>query len=80
MLLLTKNRYAATRDEVLDVLWPNLEPSTASNSLNQTVYFLRRVFEPEFSEETSPGYVGQDGEMLWLDRDLVRVRVVSAVN
>ena len=28
-------------------LWPDLDPSTALNSLNQTVYFLRRVFEPD---------------------------------
>ena len=55
-------------------LWPDLEPSTAQNSLNQTVYFLRRVFEPRFSEETTPGYVGQDGETLWLDGGLVQSR------
>ncbi|MBI3746108.1 MAG: hypothetical protein HY264_06210, partial [Chloroflexi bacterium] len=70
-LLLTKSRFAATREEVLDAIWPDLEPTTALNSLNQTVYFLRRVFEPTFSEETSPGYVGQDGETVWLDVELV---------
>jgi DNA-binding SARP family transcriptional activator len=73
-LLLTKHRYAATRDEVLDALWPDLEPAAALNSLNQTVYFLRRVFEPEFSDDLSPGYVGQDGETVWLDQELVDSR------
>ncbi len=73
-LLLTKNRFSATREEVLEAIWPDLEPDTALNSLNQTVYFLRRIFEPEFTEDTTPGYVGQDGETVWLDLELVRSR------
>ncbi len=48
---------AATRDEVLDALWPELGPDTAGNSLHQTIYFLRRVFEPDFREGMSAGYV-----------------------
>ena len=47
--LLTRPRFAATRDEVIDALWPELAPDVAMNSLNQTVYFLRRVFEPDVS-------------------------------
>ena len=73
-LLLTKSRFSAAREEVLEALWPDLEPSTAMNSLNQTVYFLRRVFEPSFSEDTTPGYIGQDGETIWLDGELVTSR------
>jgi LuxR family maltose regulon positive regulatory protein len=73
-LLLTRTRFAATREEVLDAIWPDLEPATALNSLNQTVYFLRRVFEPSFVEDTTPGYVGQNGETVWLDVELVQTR------
>lgn len=70
-LLLTRPRWTATREEVVDSLWPDLDPQSALNSLNQTVYFLRRVFEPEYREDTSPGYVQQDGETIWLDSDLI---------
>jgi DNA-binding SARP family transcriptional activator len=70
-LLLSKSRFASTREEVVDSLWPDLDPSAALNSLNQTVYFLRRVFEPSYDEDTSPGYVGQDGETIWLDSELI---------
>ncbi len=73
-LLLTKPRFAATREEVLETLWPDLEPDVAMNSLNQTVYFLRRIFEPEYKEETSPGYLQQDIETVWLDQELVDSR------
>ncbi|MEO8208179.1 MAG: BTAD domain-containing putative transcriptional regulator [Chloroflexota bacterium] len=72
--LLTRGQFSAARDEVLEALWPDLDPSTAQNSLNQTVYFLRRVFEPSYAEETSPGYLGHDGETVWLDVELVESR------
>ena len=70
-LLVSRPRFAATREDVVDNLWPDLDPQAALNSLNQTVYFLRRVFEPEYQEDLSPGYVGQDGETIWLDAELV---------
>jgi DNA-binding SARP family transcriptional activator len=72
--LLTRPRWSATREEVVDNLWPDLDPQAALNSLNQTVYFLRRVFEPSYKEVTSPGYVEQDGEAIWLDPELIEAR------
>jgi LuxR family maltose regulon positive regulatory protein len=73
-LLLSKPDFAASREEVLDGLWPDLDPGSALNSLNQTAYFLRRVFEINYSEETSPGYLVQDGETIWLDSELIGSR------
>jgi LuxR family maltose regulon positive regulatory protein len=79
-LLLSRPGLAATREEVVDALWPDNDPASALNSLNQTVYFLRRVFEPEYSDDLSPGYVGQDGETVWLDRELVSARSRSCMD
>jgi ATP/maltotriose-dependent transcriptional regulator MalT/DNA-binding SARP family transcriptional activator len=73
-LLLSRQRFAATRDEAIDSLWPENDPASALNSLNQTVYFLRRIFEPRFVDGTSPGYIGQDSETIWLDAELVESR------
>jgi DNA-binding SARP family transcriptional activator len=72
--LLTRTRWTATREDVVDSLWPDLDPQAALNSLNQTVYFLRRLFEPDYKEDTSPGYVQQDGETIWLDPDLIEAQ------
>jgi DNA-binding SARP family transcriptional activator len=72
--LITRSRFAATKEEVLDALWPDAEPGVALNSLNQTVYFLRRVFEPEYREDTSPGYVRHESDVIWLDRQLISAR------
>jgi LuxR family maltose regulon positive regulatory protein len=72
--LLTRSKFAATRDEVVDALWPEMAPEVAANSLNQTVYFLRRVFEPNYKEDLSAGYVHHDSDVLWLDQQLIRSR------
>lgn len=69
--LVTRPSFRAQREEVLDALWPDVEPESALNSLNQTVYFLRRVFEPNYVEDLSPGYVGQTTDSIWLDTELV---------
>ena len=66
--LLTKPGFMATRDQVLEALWPDLEPAVAVNSLNQTVYFLRRVFEDPYREDESANYLHHDGEVvrIWI--------------
>jgi two-component SAPR family response regulator len=65
---------ASTRDQALEALWPDLDPPDAVNSLNQTVYFLRRILEEGYVDDLSPGYVHHDSDVLWLDRDLVSSR------
>ncbi len=74
--LITRPNMVATRDQVVDALWPDQDPSAASNSLNQTVYFLRRVFEPRYIEDLSPGYVRHETDLLWLDGELVQAESV----
>ncbi len=70
-LLLTRPDFACTRDQVLEALWPDLEPTLAMNSLNQTTYFMRRVFEEDFNDDLSPGYVHHESEIIWLDPELI---------
>jgi DNA-binding SARP family transcriptional activator len=72
--LLTRRGLIAPRDQVLDALWPDLDPTAALNSLNQTLYFLRRDIEPGFDEDISAPYVHFESDMLWLDRELVSVQ------
>ena len=72
--LVSRPQFSATRDEVLDALWPDFDPADALNSLNQTVYFLRRIFEPSFQEDLSPGYVNHEADVIWLDQELVETR------
>jgi DNA-binding SARP family transcriptional activator len=59
---------------MLDALWPELDPMVAMNSLNQTIYFLRRIFEPNYKDDLSAEYVHHDSDMVWLDSELVWAR------
>jgi ATP/maltotriose-dependent transcriptional regulator MalT/DNA-binding SARP family transcriptional activator len=77
--LLSRPGQAASRDQVLDAMWPDLEPLVAINSLNQTIYFLRRVFEPRFQDDTSPDYLNHDSNVVWLDRRLVSSRSIECL-
>jgi DNA-binding SARP family transcriptional activator len=77
--LLTRPRWAATREEVAEGLWPDMSPAGAINSLNQTIYFLRRLFEPHYAEETTAGYLHQESDLLWLDDQLISARSRRAV-
>jgi len=72
--LLTRHQFIATRDQVLDALWPEMDPVSATNSLNQSAYFLRRVFEPECDDNTTAGYLRSRGDLIWLDQSLVESR------
>jgi ATP/maltotriose-dependent transcriptional regulator MalT/DNA-binding SARP family transcriptional activator len=78
--LITRPEMSATRDQVLDALWPELDPEIAVNSLNQTIYFLRRVFEEAYSDDLSPGYVHHDSDVVWLDSELVSSRSIDCRN
>jgi DNA-binding SARP family transcriptional activator len=75
--LITRPDMSATRDQVLDALWPNLDPEVSVNSLNQTIYFLRRIFEEEYSDDLTPGYVHHDSDVVWLDPELVWSRTAA---
>ena len=77
LCFLISRGFSATRDQVLDALWPELDPEIAVNSLNQTLYFLRRVFEEDYTEDLSPGYVWHDSDLVWLDEELVDTRTAQ---
>lgn len=69
--LVTRPNRTATREQALDEIWPESDPQAASNSLHQTLYFLRRDIDPWYDDESSAGYVLYVGEMLWLSKTLV---------
>ena len=65
---------SATPDRVMDALWPELDPEQGSNSIHQTIYFLRRVIDPDYRAGLSPEYLHFDSEVIWIDSELVSCR------
>jgi DNA-binding SARP family transcriptional activator len=60
-----------SRDQVIEAIWPNAEPDDAVNSLNQTVYQLRRVIDPRYRDGESPPYLVSTTDSVALDPTLV---------
>jgi DNA-binding SARP family transcriptional activator len=71
--LVSRPTQTATREAIMDELWPDLVPSSAANSLNQTLYFLRREIDPFYDEDESYDYVSNRGELVWLDQAKIRI-------
>jgi LuxR family maltose regulon positive regulatory protein len=71
MYLATRPSYSANREQVLDELWPDADPESATNSLNQSLFFLRRDVDPWYEDGLSADYVHFAGDLVWLDAALV---------
>jgi DNA-binding SARP family transcriptional activator len=76
-LLIANSDAGLTRDQAIDVLWPEADPSAAVNSLNQTVFQLRRLIEPGYREGESPQYIVSTVETVRLNRDLVETDLIE---
>jgi DNA-binding SARP family transcriptional activator len=72
--LLTRPQFTASREQVVEALWPEMEPEAGANSLNQTSYFLRHVFEPSTDDDVTAGYLNSRADLIWLDSELVQSR------
>jgi len=76
LYLATRPRQTATREEVIDALWPDAEESAGLNSLNQAIFHLRRTIDPYYDEAAATNsatpYVRHEGEVVSLHPELVR--------
>ena len=77
MYLVTRPNFTATREQVLEDLWPDGDPDSGANSLNQSLHFLRRELDPWYEVDVSHDYVVFESELLWLDNDLTDVASTS---
>jgi DNA-binding SARP family transcriptional activator len=75
--LIARPNQTAAREQVLEDLWPDLSPTAAANSLNQTLFFLRREIDPYYDEGASFNYVAYEGEVVWLDQAKMAVDSVA---
>jgi DNA-binding SARP family transcriptional activator len=78
--LLTRPQLTATREQVLEALWPEMDPEGGANSLNQSAYFLRRIFEPGCDDDSSAGYLKSRSDLIWLDNGLVGSRSTDCLD
>ncbi|HEX7072402.1 MAG TPA: hypothetical protein VF226_00010, partial [Hyphomicrobiaceae bacterium] len=71
-LLIAYDGSTLTRDVALDILWPDADPGAAINSLNQTVFQLRRTIDPDYRDGESAQYIISTTDVVQLNPELVR--------
>ena len=69
--LLARVENPPSREQVIEAIWPNADPDDAVNSLNQTVYQLRRVIDPAYRDGESPPYLVATADTVALDPAIV---------
>ena len=67
-VLLSQPNRRMTRDEVVELLWPESDQEAASSNLRSTLHALRQVLEPA-SESDFPRIVFSDRDSIWLRSD-----------
>jgi len=79
LYLVTRPGFVANREQIVEDLWPDADPSSGTNNLNQSLYFLRREVDPWYDDDLSVDYVGFHGELVWLEQDMVLADSVNFV-
>src|SRR5262249_29482346 len=74
------------REQLLDALWPDLEPEAAVNNLHKTLYVARRTLEPELPPAGPSAYLPFQDDLvtltsprtLWVDVEAFQGAAMSA--
>lgn len=64
--LLLEPDHSASREEILEDLWPDYTPSAAIDLLHQATSTLRHILEPDLPDRFPSRYLCLDGERIYL--------------
>ncbi|WP_376793884.1 DUF6788 family protein [Thermogemmatispora sp.] len=85
LLLLSPGRKLG-REQIMEALWPGLDPETAAARLDRTVYSLRRILEPSLPRASishllrteHEGLALADQHEIWTDSDAFELLLTQA--
>jgi DNA-binding SARP family transcriptional activator len=85
LLLLSPGRKLG-REQIMEALWPGLDPETAAARLDRTVHALRRILEPSLPRASAShllrteheGLVLADQHEIWVDSDAFECLLTQA--
>ena len=75
--LITRAQLTATKEQVMEGLWPDQGPESAVNSLHQTLFFLRRDIEPWYEDGSTADYVRMESDLVFLDSEMFQVDSIA---
>jgi len=68
LVLLLTHDSPLPRDQVVDRLWPDLDPEAADTSLRVSLHHLRRLLEPHLGGRSRSRYIQSEGGLIWFSR------------
>jgi len=86
-LLALQPHHQLHREQVMELLWPELDPEAASNNLHKAIHMARRALEPEISSAAGSHFIVTKGqhivlrapEKLWIDFEAFERAAAEAV-
>lgn len=75
------------REQIIDLLWPELDSNSAARQLNKSIYMARRALEPELSPFAPSAFLVTERHMvslrapggLWVDADVFEELAAAAI-
>lgn len=68
LVLLLTHESPLNREQVIDRLWPDLDPVAADTSLRVSLHHLRRLLEPHVGGKSKSRYIQSEGGLIWFSR------------
>ena len=65
-LLALNHRHELHREQVIELLWPDLDPQAGSNNLHKVLHVARRVLQPCLEPKAPSAYLHSRGELIAL--------------
>jgi len=72
-LLATSAEHALHREQIVELLWPNVEMDSALNSLGKALHAMRHAFEPDLPPRAGSAYVRTSDSMVSLAMENVQI-------
>ncbi|MEW8978150.1 MAG: BTAD domain-containing putative transcriptional regulator [Symbiobacterium sp.] len=68
LTLLVASEGPLPREQVVERLWPDLDPSAADTSLRVSLHHLRRLLEPHLGGKARSRYIHAEAGLVWFSR------------
>src|SRR6188472_151674 len=62
LVLLASPGHQLHREEVLDLLWPELDPDAGANALSKALHAVRRTLEPDLRAAKRSRFIASKGQ------------------
>ena len=86
-LLALQSQHQLHRDQLMELLWPEIDPESASNNLHKIIYMARRALEPGLKSGAHSRFIITQDQLillrapgtLWIDVEAFEQRAAEAI-